>query len=109
MSNLINFTLFPIRSVPDRYLDKLVKNNVLPMEKVKNIIENHKAKLNQGLNEADNYVPQPTYFAGLWSEIQQADASVTQWDTGVDLSLLRFIAEKSVHIDDDSVRTYVIQ
>ncbi|XP_033198783.2 2-oxoadipate dehydrogenase complex component E1 [Bombus vancouverensis nearcticus] len=90
-------------SVPDRYLDKLVKNNVLPMEKAKNIIEDHKAKLNQGLNEADNYVPQPTYFAGLWSEIQQADASVTQWDTGVDLSLLRFIAEKSVHIDDDSI------
>lgn len=90
-------------SVPDGYLDKLVKNNILSMEKAKNIIEDHKATLNQGLNKADNYIPKPSYFAGLWSEMQQADARVTQWDTGVDLNLLRFIAEKSVHIDDDSI------
>lgn len=79
------------------------------MEKAKNIIEDHKAKLKQGLNKADDYIPEPSYFAGLWSGMQQADAKVTQWDTGVDLSLLRFIAEKSVHIDDDSVRIHVIR
>ncbi|CAK9802746.1 Probable 2-oxoglutarate dehydrogenase E1 component DHKTD1 homolog, mitochondrial [Anthophora quadrimaculata] len=90
-------------SVPDRYLDKLVKNDVLSMDKAKNIINKHNKQLNEALNQVDNYIPQPAYFTGLWSGIQQADASITQWDTGVDLSLLRFIAEKSVHIDDDSI------
>ncbi|XP_076179560.1 putative 2-oxoadipate dehydrogenase complex component E1 homolog isoform X2 [Ptiloglossa arizonensis] len=89
-------------SVPDRYLEKLVKSNVLSMEKVKNIVKNQNVWLNQALKQVDNYIPQPVYFAGLWSGIQQADASVTQWHTGVDLNLLKFIALKSVHVDDDS-------
>ncbi|OAD60605.1 hypothetical protein WN48_05122, partial [Eufriesea mexicana] len=89
-------------SIPDRYLDKLVKDKVLSMTKAKDIIKNYNAKLSQGLNEVDNYIPEPAYFAGLWSGIQQAEANVTQWNTGVDLNLLRFIAEKSVHIENDS-------
>lgn len=98
--------MLSLRSVPDRYLEKLVKSNVLSMEKVKNIVKNQNVWLNQALKQVDNYIPQPVYFAGLWSGIQQADASVTQWHTGVDLNLLKFIALKSVHVDDDSVRVH---
>lgn len=94
--------------MPDRYVEKLVKNNVLSTEKVTNIIENYNTRLNQALNNVDNYIPQPAYFSGLWSGIRQAEATVTQWDTGVDLNLLKFIGEKSVHNNDDSVRTYVV-
>ncbi|XP_053979325.1 probable 2-oxoglutarate dehydrogenase E1 component DHKTD1 homolog, mitochondrial [Hylaeus volcanicus] len=90
------------KSVPDRYVEKLIKSNVLSMEKAKDIVKNHKAWLNRALKQVDNYIPQPAYFAGLWSEMQQADATVTQWDTGVDLNLLKFIALKSVHAEDDS-------
>ena len=90
-------------SVPNRYLEKLVKANVFSAEEAKNTVQKHNDWLNQALKEVDNYIPQPAYFAGLWKGIQQADASVTQWDTGVDINLLKFIAEKSVRIDDDSI------
>lgn len=96
----------PTRSVPNRYLEKLVKANVFSAEEAKNTVQEHNDWLNQALKEVDNYIPQPAYFAGLWKGIQQADASVTQWDTGVDINLLRFIAEKSVCTDDDSVRSH---
>lgn len=86
-------------------MNKLIENNVLSTNKVKNIIDNYNSQLNQSLNEMDNFILQPTYFAGLWSGIKQAEASVTEWDTGVDLNLLKFIAEKSVYIKDDLVRT----
>lgn len=87
-------------------MNKLIENNVLSTNKVKNIIDNYNSQLNQSLNEMDNFIPQPTYFEGLWTGIKQAEASVTEWDTGVDLNLLKFIAEKSVHIKDNVVRIY---
>ncbi|XP_016904834.1 2-oxoadipate dehydrogenase complex component E1 isoform X2 [Apis cerana] len=90
-------------SVPDKYVNKLIENNVLSTNKVKNIIDNYNSQLNQSLNEMDNFIPQPTYFAGLWTGIKQAEASVTEWNTGVDLNLLKFVAEKSVHIKDDLI------
>lgn len=87
-------------------MNKLIESNVLSTNKVKNIIDNYNSQLNQSLNEMDNFIPQPTYFEGLWTGIKQAEASVTEWDTGVDLNLLKFIAEKSVHIKDNVVRIY---
>lgn len=85
-------------------MNKLIESNVLSTNKVKNIIDNYNSQLNQSLNEMDNFILQPTYFEGLWTGIKQAEASVTEWDTGVDLNLLKFIAEKSVHIKDNVVR-----
>lgn len=104
LQNIQLILLFSIRSVPDKYVNKLIENNVLLTNKVKNIIGNYNSQLNQSLNEMDNFIPQPTYFAGLWTGIKQAEASVTEWNTGVDLNLLKFVAEKSVHIKDDLVR-----
>ncbi|XP_076639220.1 putative 2-oxoadipate dehydrogenase complex component E1 homolog [Colletes latitarsis] len=102
ITNPITYKIINNRpSVPDRYLEELVKSNVLSTEMAKNIVDTHNAWLNQALKQVDNYTPQPSYFAGLWSEMRQADASVTQWDTGIDLNLLRFVASKSVHVDDE--------
>ncbi|XP_076247619.1 2-oxoadipate dehydrogenase complex component E1 isoform X1 [Calliopsis andreniformis] len=90
-------------SVPDQYLKELVEANVLSMKKAKTITEKHNAWLSQALKEVDNYIPQPTYFSGLWKGIQQADANVTQWETGVNLNLLKLIAEKSVNVENDTL------
>ncbi|XP_076662431.1 putative 2-oxoadipate dehydrogenase complex component E1 homolog [Halictus rubicundus] len=89
-------------SVPDRYLDTLVKSNIFTLEEAKRTIDDHSAWLSQALKQVDAYVPEPACFEGFWKGMRQAEASVTQWDTGVDLGLLRFIAEKSVQVDDDS-------
>lgn len=101
----VSLPLFSHRSVPDRYLDTLVKSNIFTLEEAKRTIDDHSAWLNQALKQVDAYVPEPACFEGFWKGMQQAEASVTQWDTGVDLGLLRFVAEKSVRVDDDSVRS----
>nr|XP_034185843.1 probable 2-oxoglutarate dehydrogenase E1 component DHKTD1 homolog, mitochondrial isoform X1 [Osmia lignaria] len=88
-------------TIPDRYLKKLNEANVLSKTEATSIVENHSARLDRALKEVDSYIPQPVYFTGLWSEMRSADASVTQWDTGVDLNLLSFIAKKSVHVHDE--------
>jgi len=37
--------------------------------------------------------------------MKQAEANVTQWDTGVELSLLQFVGKKSVQVPPNFVRT----
>nr|XP_003706992.1 PREDICTED: probable 2-oxoglutarate dehydrogenase E1 component DHKTD1 homolog, mitochondrial isoform X1 [Megachile rotundata] len=89
-------------TIPDQYAKKLAETNVLSAEKAKSIVENYSARLDQALKEVDTYIPQPVHFTGLWSGMRQADASITEWDTGVDLNLLNFIAKKSVHVHDNT-------
>nr|XP_031847818.1 probable 2-oxoglutarate dehydrogenase E1 component DHKTD1 homolog, mitochondrial [Nomia melanderi] len=90
-------------SIPDRYVSRLVESNVFTVEKAKSTADSHTAWLNQSLKQVDCYVPQPTYFTSLWTGMRQADATLTHWDTGVDLNLLKFIGGKSVHVDDDDL------
>ena len=98
--NCINF----LRSIPDRYLEKLSESNILTKGEGKSIVEKHTSWLAKALSEIDNFVPQPTYFTGWWSRLKQAESAVTTWNTGVDLNLLQFIANKSVHFKDSLVR-----
>lgn len=67
------------------------------------IVEQFTAKLAEALQRVDDYVPQSTYFTGRWSQLKQADSAVTTWDTGVDTSLLKFIASKSVQSPEELV------
>ncbi|KAG7199330.1 hypothetical protein KM043_018178 [Ampulex compressa] len=90
------------RSTPDEYVESLIKSNKFSKEEADNIINKHNAWLYQALKQADNYVPQPAYFTDRWSNMRQPESSITEWDTGVDLNLLRFVAEKSVQFSNDS-------
>ncbi|KAK2579350.1 hypothetical protein KPH14_008300 [Odynerus spinipes] len=86
-------------SVPDHYVEKLINSNVLTKAEKENIIKKHNTWLSEALKQVDNYVPEATYFSGRWTGIKQAENSINQWDTGIDIDLLRFIGEKSVHVD----------
>ncbi|XP_014218375.1 probable 2-oxoglutarate dehydrogenase E1 component DHKTD1 homolog, mitochondrial [Copidosoma floridanum] len=90
------------RSIPDRYLDELSRKSVMSAEEGEAIVKEHWAQLTEALQRVDDYVPQPSYFAGRWSQLGQADSSVTTtWDTGVETSLLRFVASMSVRCPDE--------
>ncbi|CAB0042891.1 unnamed protein product [Trichogramma brassicae] len=83
-------------SIPDRYVKRLIESKVLSDEEATEMVREHTSKLNEGLKRADDYVPEDTSFRGRWSKLKRAGASVTTWDTGVDLDLLRYIGKKSV-------------
>lgn len=87
-------------STPDRYAKKLIDANILTEETVKNIVESHIAWLNETLKESSNDISRQseTFLAGKWSKIKQAEANITQWDTGVELDLLQFVGKKSVQV-----------
>ncbi|XP_077274295.1 putative 2-oxoadipate dehydrogenase complex component E1 homolog isoform X1 [Temnothorax americanus] len=87
-------------SVPDQYAERLVDLNILTPESIRNIVESHTAWLNKTLKESskDISAQSTTYLAGRWTKMKQAEANITQWDTGVELDLLRFVGEKSVQV-----------
>ncbi|XP_008552671.1 probable 2-oxoglutarate dehydrogenase E1 component DHKTD1 homolog, mitochondrial [Microplitis demolitor] len=89
------------KSVPDQYQEQLETLNVIKKEECETIKTKHTSWLNDALKQTDNFVPQPTYFTHRWSGFSQAKSTLTSWDTGVDLDLLRFIIRKSVTLKDD--------
>ncbi|XP_014469454.1 PREDICTED: probable 2-oxoglutarate dehydrogenase E1 component DHKTD1 homolog, mitochondrial isoform X2 [Dinoponera quadriceps] len=89
-------------SIPDRYAEELINANILTRENVRNSVENYTAWLNRILKESTEEAPrQRDYLTGRWTGIKQAEANVTQWNTGVELSLLKFVGKKSVEVPAD--------
>lgn len=67
----------------------------------------HKGHQNYLQNELDNlesYVPERSYFERQWSGMEKAKDRITTWDTGLDPSLLGFIAQSSLFYPEDFVR-----
>ncbi|EFN80022.1 probable 2-oxoglutarate dehydrogenase E1 component DHKTD1 homolog, mitochondrial [Harpegnathos saltator] len=103
MTNPLMYKIIQNRpSIPDRYADELIGANVLTRESVQNTVESHTGWLNRILKEStEDASRQPGYLAGRWIGIKQAEANVTQWDSGVELSLLEFVGRKSVEVPAD--------
>ncbi|EFN67404.1 Probable 2-oxoglutarate dehydrogenase E1 component DHKTD1, mitochondrial, partial [Camponotus floridanus] len=88
-------------SIPDQYVEKLINANILSQEIVKNTIESRTTLLNKALKESMENMPRQlatSYLTGRWTGIKQAEANITQWDTGVDLHLLQFLGKRSVQV-----------
>ena len=62
-------------------------------------------RLDTCLSQADEYQPPRDYFlSGRWSSMRvPSENSVSNWDTGIDTELFRFIAATSVKVPDDFV------
>jgi len=62
--------------------------------------------LNKTLKESSkNTSGQSVIYTERWEKMKQAEANVTQWDTGVELGLLQFVGKKSVQVPPNFVRT----
>ncbi len=46
---------------------------------------------------------QANHLQKQWTGIVAADASISQWDTGVDVGLLKYVGSKSVTLPKDFV------
>lgn len=103
----IKCVFYFFRSVPDRYVEKLIKSNILTKAKKENIVKEHSKWLSEALKQVENYVPEASYFLGKWTGMKQAEHNITQWDTGIDIDLLRFIGKRSVHIETNFVSIYI--
>ncbi|XP_063972436.1 probable 2-oxoglutarate dehydrogenase E1 component DHKTD1 homolog, mitochondrial isoform X2 [Diachasmimorpha longicaudata] len=88
-------------SVPDLYKSQLEASGILTSSQSEEIISKHTNFLGNALKQVDNYIPQPSYFTHRWMGFQQAQTSLTSWDTGVDLELLKYVVSKSVQLQKD--------
>uniref|UniRef100_A0A1B0D4C6 Transketolase-like pyrimidine-binding domain-containing protein n=1 Tax=Phlebotomus papatasi TaxID=29031 RepID=A0A1B0D4C6_PHLPP len=68
----------------------------MTQDEVNKISKQHTDFLNNELNQLNSYEPENWYFKKQWSGMKQAGREITVWDTGLDYSLLGFIAVKSV-------------
>lgn len=89
------------KSIPDQYTEDVVSNGLLKESQVKDVIDAHTSYLNEEFKKSDNFTPPQFYLKQQWSGISQADRVITQWDTGVDLQVLKFIGQKSVEFPPD--------
>jgi probable 2-oxoglutarate dehydrogenase E1 component DHKTD1 len=89
------------RSVPDDYSDLLVKNGVIIAEDQKSAVSNHQQLLNEHFNMIDSYIPERINLKGLWSGMSESGRNITEWDTGLDDQLLKYVGSKSVAYPDD--------
>lgn len=97
------------KSVPDLYAERLLSENIINEESVKNISDSFNRYLNDELNNLHFYQPEASYFNKNWKGLEQATSSmITTWDTGMDYSILHHVGKQSVHIPDNFVRKYYI-
>lgn len=88
-------------SVPDGYAQKLMDEGVWTVEDMKKILDEHSSLLNENLKQVDSYKPVAKHLKRQWTGLVQPSSSVTTWDTGVPMDLLKFVGAKSVQVPDD--------
>ncbi|CAG9863171.1 unnamed protein product [Phyllotreta striolata] len=86
------------KTVPDSYVEKLVKENVMSNDDAEKIEQNHERWLNDELKASENYNPPDVYFKKQWDGFSQAGEVITTWDTGIDMDLMTFVGTKSVQV-----------
>ena len=89
------------RSVPDDYSDLLVQHGVITAEDQKSAVSNHQQLLNEHFNMIDSYIPERVNLKGIWSGMSESGRNITEWDTGLDDQLLKYVGSKSVAYPDD--------
>ncbi|XP_040307385.1 2-oxoadipate dehydrogenase complex component E1 isoform X2 [Herpailurus yagouaroundi] len=88
------------KSIPDTYAEHLIANGLMTEEEVSDIKTSYYAKLNDHLTNMAHYSPSATNLQAHWQGLVQPEASITTWNTGVPLDLLRFIGGKSVEVPE---------
>ncbi|KAK7103395.1 2-oxoadipate dehydrogenase complex component E1-like [Littorina saxatilis] len=90
------------QSIPDNYANTLVSGGVCEQSALDTSVQEWNTKLAADMAKADSHVPQPFHLGQQWSGLVQAsDDTVTAWDTGVPLDILKFVGVKSVDVPVD--------
>ena len=78
-----------INSVPDEYLK--ANEGLMDTEKVAKTVAEHSAMLNEHFRQIENFSPKRQNLKRQWETMKQPGESLTQWDTGLPLDLLRYV------------------
>ncbi|XP_023235170.1 probable 2-oxoglutarate dehydrogenase E1 component DHKTD1, mitochondrial isoform X2 [Centruroides sculpturatus] len=91
------------QSIPDKYTQKLVDEGVWTENTASDAIANYLKDLNSKFKCVDFYEPQANHLQKKWSTCVQATNTISKWDTGVPLDVLKFVGAKSVNIPDNFI------
>uniref|UniRef100_A0A8C7ULQ6 2-oxoadipate dehydrogenase complex component E1 n=1 Tax=Oncorhynchus mykiss TaxID=8022 RepID=A0A8C7ULQ6_ONCMY len=89
------------KSIPDSYADQLISEGLMTGEEYSAIRTAHYGMLNDKLANMTLYSPPPTNLQGRWGGLEEPQARVTHWDTGVPVPLLQYVGAKSVEIPEE--------
>uniref|UniRef100_A0A8C8C733 2-oxoadipate dehydrogenase complex component E1 n=1 Tax=Oncorhynchus tshawytscha TaxID=74940 RepID=A0A8C8C733_ONCTS len=88
------------KSTPDSYTDQLISEGLMTEEERVAIRTAHYGMLNDKLTNMIFYSPPPMNLQGRWGGLEEPQARVTHWDTGVPAPLLQYVGAKSVEIPE---------
>ncbi|KAM9570513.1 2-oxoadipate dehydrogenase complex component E1 isoform 1-T1 [Salvelinus alpinus] len=88
------------KSTPDSYADQLISEGLMTEEERVAIRTAHYGMLNDKLTNMALYSPPPMNLQGRWGGLEEPQARVTHWDTGVPAPLLQYVGAKSVEIPE---------
>ncbi|XP_045544441.1 probable 2-oxoglutarate dehydrogenase E1 component DHKTD1, mitochondrial isoform X1 [Salmo salar] len=88
------------KSTPDSYADQLISEGLMTEEERVAIRTAHYSMLNDKLANMIFYSPPPMNLQGRWGGLEEPQARVTHWDTGVPAPLLQYVGAKSVEIPE---------
>ncbi len=96
------------QSVPDLYKEKIASEILVEQEKLDTHVKQFRDQLDDALNKVNtsNYEikPRATYLNKAWSHMNMpSNKSVSVWDTGFNMDMLRFIGHRSVAFPDQFV------
>lgn len=91
------------RSVPQRYEDKLISENVLTAPEITSVRNAHKSHLESGLSTIDSYVPKASMLERQWTGMVWPASAEAEFnpETGVERERLVKVGRTSVKVPED--------
>jgi len=87
-------------SVPDAYASDLTAKGLWSPDETNRVLLEHNNVLAKDFAAMETYQPKRTNLKAQWSNMREPEQRVTQWDTGLPDTLLRYIGSKSVSVPD---------
>ncbi|GFN82336.1 hypothetical protein PoB_000884200 [Plakobranchus ocellatus] len=88
-------------SIPDLYAKQIVSAGLCEESDLSEVVQQFNVYLSEHLEKVPSHENKPFHLQDQWSSFVQAGNSITTWDTGVSVDLLKFIGSKSVTVPDD--------
>ncbi|KAK2717942.1 2-oxoadipate dehydrogenase complex component E1-like [Artemia franciscana] len=88
-------------TIPDKYAKQLIDQGIISKEEVNKIVSDYNKQLNKSYKNMENFSPPIPCFSKQWQGIYQSNRNLTQWDTGIEVPLLKYIGSKSCQYPND--------
>lgn len=84
------------KSVPNLYAERLVQENIVTPDDIRQCIDSYTQYLNAELEKSKDYKPIAYHYQRRWKDIRPATSSITTWNTGLDYDILHYVGVQSV-------------